>query len=41
MFETLLRLYSQNKLTIVQLENAVAKNWITDEQKDLILNSTK
>lgn len=39
MFETLLRLYKSGKLSNEQLENAVYKNWITEEQRDIIINS--
>lgn len=39
MFETLKRLYLEGKLTVDGLENAVAKGWITEEQKQEITNS--
>ena len=39
MFERLKVLYSQNKINATQLDVAVSKGWITDEQKQLILNS--
>ena len=38
MFETLLRLYKEGKLTEEKLDNAVIKGWITEEQKQEILN---
>lgn len=37
MFETLLRLWKEGKLTEQGLENAVIKNWITEEQKQEII----
>nr|WP_288830211.1 XkdX family protein [uncultured Clostridium sp.] len=39
MFETLMRLYDggNGPLTVVMLDNAVIKNWITEEQKQDIL----
>ena len=39
MFETLMRLYDCGKgpLTVTKLENAVIKGWITNEQKEEIL----
>jgi hypothetical protein len=39
MFETLLRLWKEGKLTEIQLNNAVLKGWITEEQKQEILAS--
>ena len=36
MFEILQRLYKEGKLTLQGLENAVAKKWITEEQKEEI-----
>lgn len=41
MFETLRRLYIEGKLNEEKLNNAVIKNWITEEQKNKILNSDK
>ena len=37
MYETLKRLYDENKLTVNQLSNAVTKGWITEEQKQTII----
>lgn len=37
MFETLKRLYAEGKLTEQGLGNAVAKGWITEEQRQEIL----
>ena len=37
MYETLKRLYSEGKLTVDQLSNAVIKGWITEEQKQTIM----
>lgn len=39
MYETLLRLYIQGKLTEVGLNNAVTKGWITEEEKEKIIKS--
>jgi hypothetical protein len=39
MFETLLRLYKEGKLSEQGLENAVIKGWITEEQKQEIMTS--
>lgn len=39
MFERLERLYIEGKITVQDLENAVAKGWITEEQKDIIIGS--
>lgn len=39
MFETLLRLYKTGKLSEKGLDNAVAKGWITEEEKVLIIES--
>ena len=33
MYETLLRLWREDKLTEEKLNNAVLKGWITEEQK--------
>lgn len=43
MFETLMRLYDggNGKLTVQMLENAVIKEYINDEQKQVILASAK
>ena len=38
MFETLQRLYNEGKLTLDKLENAVIKEWITEDEKQLIVN---
>lgn len=37
MFETLNRLYHDGSIGIEQLENAVAKGWITEEEMQEIL----
>jgi hypothetical protein len=39
MFETLQRLYGEGKLTLQGLENAVVKGWITEEQKQEIIEA--
>lgn len=39
MFETLKRLYLEGRLNEVGLSNAVTKGWITEEQKQEIINS--
>ena len=39
MFETLNRLYHDGSIGIEQLENAVTKGWITEEEKHEILES--
>lgn len=39
MFETLLRLYKEGRLPETGLNNAVIKGWITEEQKQEIINS--
>lgn len=39
MFETIKRLYEEGKMSDQQLNNAVAKCWITEEQKQEILDS--
>ncbi len=41
MFETLMRLYDggNGPLTVVMLANAVIKNWITEAQKEEILEN--
>lgn len=39
MFETLLRLYKEGRLTKEKLDNAVKKDFITEEEKVKILNS--
>lgn len=39
MYYTLLRLYNEGRLTDVQLDNAVKKGWITEEQKQEIIAS--
>lgn len=37
MFETLKRLYREGKLTLLGLDNAVTKGWITEQQKNEIV----
>jgi hypothetical protein len=39
MYETLLRLWQEGKMTEQGLDNAVAKGWITEEQKQEIMTS--
>lgn len=39
MYETLLRLWKEGKLTEQGLENAVEKGWVTEEQKQEIMSS--
>lgn len=39
MYYTLLRLYNEGRLTEKGLSNAVAKGWITEEQKQEIIAS--
>lgn len=39
MFETLNRLYRDKSIGIEQLENAVTKGWITEEEMQEILES--
>lgn len=39
MFERLRRLYLEGKISVQDLDNAVAKGWITEEQKELIIAS--
>lgn len=41
MYDTLLRLWKQNKLNETQLMNAVSKGWITEEQRSSILNEPR
>lgn len=41
MFETLMRLYIEGRLTEEKLNNAVIKRWITEEQKNKILNTSR
>lgn len=38
MFETLKRLWLEGKLTEAKLDNAIAKGWITAEQKAEIMS---
>ena len=40
MYSRLLYLYQQNKLNEEELSVAVSKTWITNEQKNEIINST-
>lgn len=37
MYETLKRLYEENRLTQEGLQNAVTKGWITEEQYQTII----
>lgn len=37
MYETLKRLYDEGKLTVDQLSNAVTRGWITEGQKQTII----
>ena len=39
MFERLLKLYLEERITIQDLDAAVEKGWITEEQKELIIGS--
>lgn len=39
MFERLLKLYLEGRITIQDLDAAVEKGWITEEQKELIIGS--
>lgn len=39
MYETLLRLWKQRKANKGQIQKAVVKGWITEIQKDIILNT--
>ena len=39
MYETLYRLYHEQKLTIAQLDKAISFGWITEEQKQQIIAS--
>lgn len=41
MFETIKRLYTSGKLTDTGLDNAVAKNWITEAEKESIKQEDK
>ena len=41
MFETLNRLYRDKSIGIEQLENAVTKEWITEEEMQEILGGGK
>jgi hypothetical protein len=38
-FDLLKRLYLENKINDLALENAILKNWITLEQKEQIINN--
>ncbi len=38
MEERLRRLYNEGKLTIQELENAISKGWLTEEQFNDIVN---
>lgn len=40
MFETLKRLYSEGELTLQGLENAIIKGWITEKQKQEIIEGS-
>ena len=37
-YESLLRLYNAGKITATQLDTAIAKGWITIEEKNEIIN---
>lgn len=37
MYENLKRLYKQGKISVSGIENAVSKNWITQDQANKIL----
>lgn len=39
MYETLERLYQTGQLSLAGLERAVEKEWITEEQKQEIINN--
>lgn len=39
MYETLLRLWEEGKMTQEGLENAASKGWITEEQKQGIMSA--
>lgn len=39
MFSTLKRLFLEERLTEIMLGRAVKKNWITEEEKQEIINS--
>jgi hypothetical protein len=41
MYDVLLRLYQEGKLTEVGLSNAVEKGWITEAEKQKIMASTE
>jgi hypothetical protein len=41
MFETLKRLYEANRITEIQLDNAVNKGYISEEQKNIILGGNE
>ena len=38
MYHRLERLYSDDELTLLGLDKAVAKGWITEEEKERIIN---
>ena len=38
MFDTLKRLYKENKITELDLDKAILNGWITTEQKNEIVN---
>lgn len=38
MEERLRRLYNEGKLTVQELENAISKGWLTEEQFNDIIN---
>lgn len=41
MFERLKRLYKEGKITVEDLDAAVEKGWITEEEKEIIISSNK
>ena len=41
MFETLKRLYDLKRITEVQVNNAAAKGYISEEQKNIILGGNE
>lgn len=41
MFEILRKMWQANRITQVQLTNAVKRGWITEEELDTILNTAK
>lgn len=41
MYYTLLRLFKEGRLSVSGLENAVTKGWITEEQKEEIIEHSR